>query len=113
MVFDSAGRQAKGGETPLFSLIASRDIAEGTELCISYCCTDDNARERQEYLKAHYSFVCNCCRCSCDDFEADLTMGEAMEEMRCCDEECGSGLGVPVDVSADARRCVHCNAEWD
>ena len=50
--------------------------------------------------------------CSCDDFEVDLALGEAMEDMRCCDAECGSGLGVPVDVGADARRCVHCNAEW-
>jgi len=67
LVFDCASpERATDGSAPTFALMAAADIAEGTELCISYMCTDREASSRSDHLEAGYGFRCRCDRCACD-----------------------------------------------
>ena len=36
-----------------------------------------------------------------------------VDAMRCRCDECGSGLGYPIDEDGYMRRCVHCGGEWE
>lgn len=111
IMFDSAGRKGPAGATPEFDLIAMCNMAPGTELCYSYCCTFWNASERIEYLRTHYAFDCACRRCACPEY--DLEWSEEIEDTCCvADETCGQGLGIIVEPGRDLRRCVLCSAEW-
>ena len=114
VVFDSARQVMPAtaeGQPPCFALLALEDIAEGTELNISYTSSADGPAQRSEHLREYYGFECACSRCMCGDIAAELDFADALEAKRCTREECGSGLSVP---SADgAMRCVHCGGEWE
>lgn len=43
---------------------ATEDLKAGQEVNISYCETSWSKKARQEYLKHHYFFLCNCPKCS-------------------------------------------------
>jgi SET domain len=46
-----------------FMFRALHDIAEGSEVCISYICVTRGYRERQKMLMQDYGFKCECDRC--------------------------------------------------
>jgi hypothetical protein len=46
------------------SFITSTAVAQGEELCISYCDTDAPYAARRECLKGQYGFLCACPKCS-------------------------------------------------
>ncbi|CAD2219347.1 SET domain-containing protein [Angomonas deanei] len=62
-------RLIKGTRTLEF--FTTRDVEPGESLCFSYIDIKRPAKERVEKLKATYSFVCQCTRCSLPGDEAD------------------------------------------
>ena len=118
VVFDSAtpALAATPDAAPLYALVALTDVPAGKELCISYTSTHDessaSATARAAHLEEWYGFRCGCERCSCDDPLRELDFDDALDELRCERDECGSGLCVPPEVGATTRRCVHCGVAW-
>eukprot|EP00325_Prymnesiales_sp_UTEX-LB-985_P032366 CAMPEP_0174717748 /NCGR_PEP_ID=MMETSP1094-20130205/27099_1 /TAXON_ID=156173 /ORGANISM="Chrysochromulina brevifilum, Strain UTEX LB 985" /LENGTH=394 /DNA_ID=CAMNT_0015917735 /DNA_START=202 /DNA_END=1383 /DNA_ORIENTATION=+ len=115
VVFDSGSgwRQSSAvgdGSPSTFSLIALTDIAQGSELCISYTSSAEGPTLRSDHLSEHYGFRCTCHRCTCDDVNVELDYSEMLERLRCAEEECGSGLSVPCGDEGPLGflRCVHC-----
>ena len=107
---------------PMYSLIALRNIRAGTELTHCYASSSDGPAARQEYLRAHHGFRCDCPRCACTDPLAELVVSERLDARRCIDPRCGSGLGVHVQDNSGQRqhegdgvmlRCVHCGESWE
>ncbi|KAF3337101.1 histone-lysine N-methyltransferase ASHR2 [Carex littledalei] len=82
-----------------FTFRALHDIAEGSEVCISYVCVTRGYRERQKMLMDDYGFKCECDRCNIEsrwkenqgdeEVAGDENGGEEMEEIE--GEEDGEG----------------------
>ncbi len=65
------------------SLVATRDVAEGDELFISYlneCSLSRSRHSRQKILKENYLFVCRCSKCDEQADQADVTSEEDDDE---------------------------------
>lgn len=62
------------------SLVATKDIEVGEEICINYldhCARFKSREKRQHFLKENYLFVCRCQRCLSDcDFEEATSSDE-------------------------------------
>ena len=105
---------------PRFGLLTLAEVEEGEELVHCYAGSADGPSVRQAYLLDHHGFRCGCRRCACDDIDEELELAATLDAMRCCADGCGTGLGYPVALPAEAglvircvrRRCVHCGSEW-
>ena len=114
--FDSVpvGVAEDAGGGMAFALRALADIPIGGEIFHCYAGSADGPSRRLQYLRDHYGFECNCPRCGCvDDPMAEAELADEVDAMRCRCDECGSGLGYPIDEDGYMRRCVHCGGEWE
>ncbi|GAB6024922.1 SET and MYND domain-containing protein 5 [Chamberlinius hualienensis] len=65
------------------SMVATEDIPEGIEICISYLdeCTRNRSRHsRSKILRENYLFTCNCPKCTEQLVDPDVTSEEEIDE---------------------------------
>lgn len=70
-------------DTHRLTLLATRDVAVGEEVCISYlddCMLSNSKRRRREYLESNYLFYCNCKRCNSEDTDNESSCEETDDE---------------------------------